>query len=60
MTAGSIVMEVLWNAFEKMAAEYSEAAKDSIFRGTATRVYKRDSSEVQVANHRLMRHFGRR
>ena len=31
---------VLWNAFKKMAAGYSEAEKDSLFRGTATRVYK--------------------
>jgi len=31
---------VLWNAFKKMAAVYSEAEKDSMFRGTATRVYR--------------------
>jgi L-fuconolactonase len=31
---------VLWNAFKKMAAGYSEADKDNLFRGTATRVYK--------------------
>ena len=29
---------VLWNAFKKLAADYSEAEKDSMFRGTATRV----------------------
>lgn len=31
--------EVLWNAFKKMAARYSETEKDQMFRGTATRVY---------------------
>ena len=31
---------VLWNAFKKMAAAYSEAEKDLLFRGTATRVYR--------------------
>lgn len=31
---------VLWNAFKKMAAAYSEADKDDLFRGTATRVYQ--------------------
>jgi len=31
---------VLWNAFKKMAASYTEAEKDSLFRGTATRFYK--------------------
>lgn len=30
---------VLWNAFKKMAARYSETEKDQMFRGTATRVY---------------------
>lgn len=30
---------VLWNAFKKLAAGYSEAEKDHLFRGTATRVY---------------------
>jgi len=31
---------VLWNAFKKIAADYSEDEKDSLFRGTATRVYR--------------------
>ncbi len=31
---------VLWNAFKKMAAGYSEAEKDSMFRGTATQFYQ--------------------
>ncbi len=30
---------VLWNAYKKMAARYSEAEKDSLFRGTAARFY---------------------
>lgn len=30
---------VLWNAFKKMAARYTEAEKDLLFSGTATRVY---------------------
>ena len=39
----AISYAVLWNAFKKMAAGYSEAEKDSLFRGTATRVYKLNS-----------------
>ena len=31
---------VLWNAFKKMAAPYSEAEKDALFYGTAARFYK--------------------
>ncbi len=31
---------VLWNAFKKIAADYSESEKDAMFRGTATRVYR--------------------
>ena len=30
---------VLWNAFKKMAARYTEAEKDDLFYGTAARVY---------------------
>ena len=30
----------MWNAFKKIAAKYSEAEKDAMFRGTATRVYR--------------------
>ena len=36
----SLSYTVLWNAFKKMAAEYSEDEKDALFRGTATRVYR--------------------
>jgi L-fuconolactonase len=31
---------VLWNAFKKIAARYSEPEQDNMFRGTATRFYK--------------------
>jgi L-fuconolactonase len=31
---------VLWNAFKRFAAGYSEADKDALFVGTATRVYR--------------------
>ncbi len=31
---------VLWNAFKKMAAGYSETEKDMLFRATATRIYR--------------------
>jgi len=31
---------VLWNAFKKMAARYTEAEKDRMFRGTATAFYQ--------------------
>jgi len=33
---------VLWNAFKKIAAGYSDDEKESLFRGTATRVYRID------------------
>ena len=36
----SLSYDVLWNAFKKIAAAYSESEKDSLFRGTATRVYR--------------------
>ena len=36
----AISYPVLWNAFKKIAAPYSEAEKDAMFRGTATRVYR--------------------
>ena len=35
----SISYPVLWNAFKKMTSSFSESEKDSMFRGTATRVY---------------------
>ena len=36
----SISYPVLWNAFKKMAAGYSEDEKTAMFSGTARRVYK--------------------
>ena len=36
----SISYPVLWNAFKKLAAGYSETEKDALFRGTASRVYR--------------------
>ena len=36
----SISYPVLWNVFKKIAAGYSEDEKDSLFRGTASRVYR--------------------
>lgn len=35
----SLSYPVLWNAFKRIAAEHTEAEKDAMFRGTATRVY---------------------
>ena len=35
----SVSYAVLWNAFKKIAAGYSETEKDNLFRGTATRFY---------------------
>lgn len=39
----SLSYDVLWNAFKKIAAAYSEDEKDTLFRGTATRVYRLDA-----------------
>lgn len=36
----SISYPVLWNAFKKIAASFSEAEKDALFHGTASRVYR--------------------
>ncbi len=36
----SVSYPVLWNAFKKIAAAYSEDEKDALFRGTATRIYR--------------------
>jgi len=36
----AVSYRVLWNAFKKIAARYSEAEQDAMFRGTATRVYR--------------------
>jgi predicted TIM-barrel fold metal-dependent hydrolase len=38
----SVSYAVLWNGFKKIASRYSEAEKESLFRGTATRVYRLD------------------
>jgi predicted TIM-barrel fold metal-dependent hydrolase len=35
----SLSYTVVWNAFKKMTASFTEAEKDAMFRGTATRVY---------------------
>lgn len=39
----SISYPVLWNAFKKIAAEFSEAEKHAMFYDTAARVYKLDT-----------------
>jgi predicted TIM-barrel fold metal-dependent hydrolase len=31
--------DVLWNAFKKIAARFTEAEQDAMFYGTAARVY---------------------
>jgi L-fuconolactonase len=36
----SLSYQVVWNAFKKMVADFSESEKDALFRGTATRVYR--------------------
>ena len=36
----SVSYHVVWNAFKKMAARYSEAERDRMFRGTAMEVYR--------------------
>jgi predicted TIM-barrel fold metal-dependent hydrolase len=36
----SLSYAVLWNAFKKMTADFSEDEKDALFRGTASRVYR--------------------
>jgi hypothetical protein len=35
----SLSYTVVWNAFKKMTTSFTEAEKDAMFRGTATRVY---------------------
>jgi predicted TIM-barrel fold metal-dependent hydrolase len=35
----SLSYRVFWNAAQKIAAGYSPAERDALFRGTATRVY---------------------
>lgn len=40
----SISYRVLWNAFKKIASEYSEGEKTALFSGTATRVYRLDKA----------------
>ncbi len=39
MDRQSISYPVLWNAFKKLAADFSEDEKDALFQGTARRVY---------------------
>jgi L-fuconolactonase len=36
----SISYPVLWNGFKKIVHDFSEDEKDSLFRGTATRIYR--------------------
>ncbi|MEM1230875.1 MAG: amidohydrolase family protein [Pseudomonadota bacterium] len=36
----TISAPVLWNGFKKIAQDFSEAEKDALFSGTATRVYR--------------------
>ena len=36
----SIAYPVLWNGLKKIAARYSEAEQEAMFKGTATRVYR--------------------
>lgn len=36
----SLSYDVLWNAFKKLAADYSEDEKEALFGGTARRVYE--------------------
>ena len=38
----SISYPVLWNAFKKIAAKYSESEKTDLFSGTASRIYRLD------------------
>lgn len=38
----SLSYPVLWNAFKKLTASFSESEKDAMFRGTASRVYRLD------------------
>jgi hypothetical protein len=37
---------VLWNAFQKMAAPYSDDEQDALFSGVARRVYRLDERRV--------------
>ena len=36
----SLSYHVYWNAMKKIAAEYSDAEQDALFRGTASRIYR--------------------
>ena len=36
----SVSYPVLWNAFKKIAKDFSEDEKENLFRGTATRIYR--------------------
>ena len=36
----SVSYAVIWNAFKKMTIDFNEGEKDTMFRGTATRVYR--------------------
>jgi L-fuconolactonase len=34
---------VLWNSFKRIAADFSDTEKDSLFRRTAARIYRLNS-----------------
>jgi predicted TIM-barrel fold metal-dependent hydrolase len=36
----SVSYAVIWNAFKKMTVDFNEGEKDTMFRGTATRIYR--------------------
>ena len=36
----SVSYHVIWNAFKKMVADFSEAEKHALFYGTAERIYR--------------------
>jgi predicted TIM-barrel fold metal-dependent hydrolase len=36
----SLSYPVVWNAFKKLVADFSEDEKEALFRGTATQVYR--------------------
>jgi predicted TIM-barrel fold metal-dependent hydrolase len=38
----AVSYRTLWNAFKKIASDFSDDEKDALFRGTAMRVYQLD------------------
>ena len=41
---------VLWNAFKKIAADYSDEERDALFYGTAAAVYRLHDSTDYLGN----------